>query len=171
MDLLVSYSWHQFFRAKNEIVHLLHRFGDLEPEVEKSSVWGIAIVHSGLDNRQVIQQCRQLFDAEPQAFQWAVKWLPVDYWCHTDLASIKQTIDEHIKQQIGENQTWGMKVKKRRWGKYHTIEIIHVLAAGIDTKVDLNNPDRLIWVDVVGRRTAVSLLASEDVFTLNLPRL
>jgi tRNA acetyltransferase TAN1 len=171
VDLLVSYSWRQFYRAKSEIIRLLKQFGDPDPGVDKTPVWGIALVHTSLDNRRVISQCRQLFNEEPEAFQWAVKWLPVDYWCHTDLESIKGVIDEQIKPKIQEYQTWGLKVKKRRWQVYHTIDIVNYLAAGIQQRVNLDNPDRLIWVDVIGRETALSLLAPEDIFSLNLSHL
>lgn len=80
-------------------------------------------------------------------------------------------IDEKVKDQIGEDQTWGMKVKKRRWQQYHTSEMVEYLAADIHRKVDLNQPDKLIWVDVIGWETAVSLLAPDDIFTLNLSQL
>lgn len=168
MDLLVSYSWHQFGRAKNEIMRLLKRFGDEQPEVEKSQVWGVSIVHSGLDNREVIARCHQLFQEEPQAFEWAIKWVPVDWWCTTDLEAMKQVIEERIKDQIPDEQTWGMKVNKRRWQKYHTREIIEYLATGISQRVNLDNPDKLIWVDIVGKKTAISLLQAKDIFSLNL---
>lgn len=171
MDLLVSYSWHQFGRAKHEIMRLLKRFGDEQPEVEKSQVWGVSIVHSSLDNREVIAACHRLFEEEPLAFEWAIKWVPVDYWCATDLEAMKQLIDEHIRDKIPENQTWGMKVNKRRWQKYHTREIIAFLAAGITQRVNLDAPDRLVWVDIVGKKTAISLLGPQDIFSLNLSHL
>lgn len=169
MDLLVSYSWHQLYRAKPEILRILQQFGDPDPYVEKTTVWGIAIAHTSLDNREVIKKCKELYDANPAVIQSAIKWLPVDYWCSTDLDSIKQVIDEKIKDQIREDQTWGMKVKKRRWQKYHTIDIVQYLAADIHRKVDLNNPDKLIWVDVIGWETAISLLGPDDIFSLKLP--
>lgn len=171
MDLLVSYSWHQFYRVKPEIIRLLQHFGDSNPEVERTSVWGVAIVHTCLNNRQVIRKCRELFNTDPRAFQWAVKWLPVDYWCNSNLESVKQVIDECIKGRIQGDQTWAMRVKKRRWQKYHTIDIVKYLTEGIVGKVNLNNPDRIIWVDVIGRETAISLLNPEDIFSLNLSQL
>ena len=171
MDLLVSYSWHQFYRAKPEIIRLLQQFGDTSPEAEKTSVWGIAVAHTSLDNRQVINQCRQRFAEEPEAFQWAVKWLPVDYWVKTDLESMKQLIDEQIKPRLAKDQAWAMKVKKRRWQQYHTIDIVIYLTEGLAGKVDLNNPDKIIWVDVIGRRTAISLLSPDDIFSLELTHL
>lgn len=168
MDLLVSYSWGRFFLARDEIVRILKQFGDTHPEVRKSAVMGIAIVHTGLDNREVIRRCHELYETEP-AFEFAIKWVPVDYWCHTDLDAIKQVIKDHISDRIAENETWGMTVKKRRWQKYHTVDIVEYLAESIDRKVDLRNPDWIVWVDVVGNETAISLLKPGDIFSLGLP--
>lgn len=170
MDLLVSYSWSHFYLARPEITRALERFGDPDSLVEKTDVMGIAVVHTSLDNREVIKRCRVLREGEPlDSFEFAIKWVPVDYWCVTDLSAIKQVIDSNIRERIGKDQTWGMKVHKRRWQRYHTIEIIEYLAADIERKVDLNHPDRIVWVDVVGRRTAISLLKPEEIFSLGMP--
>jgi tRNA(Ser,Leu) C12 N-acetylase TAN1 len=83
--------------------------------------------------------------------------------------AIKWVIDEKIRDRIEEGQTWGMKVKKRRWQEYHTAEIVEYLAADIDRKVNLNNPDWIVWVDVVGREATISLLGPDDIFSLMLP--
>lgn len=170
MDLLVSYSWNHYYLAKPEIIRILKEFGDPAPLVEKRGVKGIAVVHTCLDNREVIQRCRALWESDPQnSFETAVKWVPVDYWCQTDLVAMKKVIDSEIKDQIEVNQTWGMKVHKRRWQQYHTIEITEYLAAGIERKVDLGNPDWIIWVDVIGQETAISLLKQEEIFSLGFP--
>jgi tRNA(Ser,Leu) C12 N-acetylase TAN1 len=167
MDILVSYNWSHFYLAKPEIIRILKRFGDPDPMVEKTDVMGIAIAHSCLDNREVIKRCRALWKSDPlDSFEFAIKWVPVDYWCQSDLAAIKQVIDNKIKEAIAENQTWAMQVHKRRWQQYHSIDIIEYLAADIERKVDLDHPDWIVWVDCVGWRTAVSLLRPEEIFSL-----
>ena len=169
MDLLVSYSWSHFSRAKPEIIAILTRFGDPEPQVRKTAVMGIAVVHSCLDNREVIKRCRALWESDPlDSFEFAIKWVPVDYWCATLLTAMKQVIDNKIKERIEKNRTWGMKVHKRRWQQYHTIEITEFLAADIDRKVDLSHPDWIVWIDVVGRQTAISLLKPQDIFSIGV---
>jgi tRNA acetyltransferase TAN1 len=164
MDLLVSYYWNHFSRARREVVYVLRKFGDPAPKVERTGVNGIAIVHTSLNNREVIQKCKELFKTG-FVFRFAIKWLPVDFWCETSLDSIKKVIDENVTGGIGENETWGMKVEKRRWQKYHTIQIIEHLAAGINRKVNLSSPDKLIRVDVLGERTAISLLKPGETFS------
>ena len=82
---------------------------------------------------------------------------------------MKRLIDNEFRNLIGDNQTWGMKVNKRRWQQYHTSEIIEHLAADIDRKVDLDNPDCIIWVDIIGPETAISLLTPDEIFSITRP--
>lgn len=82
---------------------------------------------------------------------------------------MKQLIEEKIRGRIDANETWGMKVEKRRWQKYHTAEIIACLAQAIDRRVNLDRPDKLVRVDIVGRQTAVSVLRPGDIFSVNAP--
>jgi tRNA(Ser,Leu) C12 N-acetylase TAN1 len=170
MDIIISYAWSHFYRAKPEVIRILQLFGDPAPYIEKTNVMGIAIAHTGLDNRAVIKRCRKLWNEKPlESFEFAIKWVPVDHWCSTDLDAMKRLIDDEIRDRIGDNQTWGMKVNMRRWQQYHTSEIIEHLAADIDRKVDLNNPDRIIWVDIIGPETAISLLTPDEIFSITRP--
>lgn len=170
MDLLISYAWGNYGLAKSEVIRILKAFGDPDPWIEKTQVMGIAIAHTGLDNREVIRRCRELWESRPDdSFEFAIKWVPVDYWCDARLETMKRVIDEHVRERIGVDQTWGMKVYKRRWQEYHSIEIIEYLAADIPQKVDLDNPDWLIYINVIGSSCAISLLAPGEVFSLGLP--
>jgi tRNA(Ser,Leu) C12 N-acetylase TAN1 len=165
MDLLVSYPWNHFSLARNDVMHALHEFGDIKPEIKRTSTMGIAVVHTSLDNRDVIKRCKELFQQE-LAFQNAIKWSPVDYWCETDLDAMKKVIEDNIKERIEEGQSWGMQVDKHRWQKFHTNEIVAYLAPAIERKVDLDNPDKIIRVDVVGKETAISLLIPDEIFSV-----
>jgi tRNA(Ser,Leu) C12 N-acetylase TAN1 len=167
--LLVSYSWGQFRGARQESIGILKQLGDQNPTVERTAVMGLAIVHTALDNRHVIQKCKEL--VKRGAFEFAIKWVPVDYWCETSLDAMKDVIESKVRDGISENETWGMVVEKRRWQKYHTIEIIEYLAAGIGRKVDLNNPDKIVRIDIAGKRTAISLLKPDEIFSLGLSRI
>ncbi len=164
MDLLVSYKRGRYGRAKREIFHVLEHLGDEHPLIERTAVDGIAFVRTALDGRLVVQECRALFK-EGLAFEDAVKWVPVDYWCETDLQVIHRLLAERVRDRIAPNETWGLKVAKRRWQRYHTDDIIKQLAGAIDRRVDLDHPDKLVRVDVVGAEAAISVLRPDDVFS------
>ena len=57
-------------------------------------------------------------------------------------------------------------MEKRRYTLYHKIEIIRELAELIDRKVDLENPDKIIRVDIIGKYAGVSLLKPQEVFSV-----
>ncbi len=154
MDLTISYSWNHFVPARREAIRILKQFGDLDPQIEGTGVPGIAIAHTALNNREVIQKCRELFRAEP-AFQFTMKWVPVDFWCETRLEAMKEVIEKEIRDQIRENEAWAMKVEKHRWQQYHTIDIIN-----------LKHPDKIVRIDVLGKRTAISLLKPDAIFSI-----
>ena len=50
-----------------------------------------------------------------------------------------------------------------------TIEIVEYLAADIQQKVDLGNPDWILCVNVIGQESSISLLKPEEVFSLGKP--
>lgn len=166
MDLLISYSWGRFYPTRDEVVRILRRMGDEHPTVRSTHVDGIAVAHTALDNREVIRRCRDLLERAEEFFEFAVKWVPVDYWCNTDLDAMKQVIEKQACARIQPDESWAMRAHKRRWQTYHTADIVEHLAAGIDHKVDLKYPDKILWVDVLGRRTAISVLESSDIFSM-----
>lgn len=158
MDLLISFPWGRFNQARHEAVRILKRLGDDQPHIEKTAVDGIAVAHTSLDNREVITQCHELLRNSEEEFNFTLKWLPVDYWCETNLDAMKQVIEEKVLSRIPPTECWAMKVKKRRWQHYHTADIVAYLAPGIDRKVNLNNPDKIVWIDVIGHNTAIAVL-------------
>lgn len=169
VDLLVSHPRRFYGSARQEIARLLGRFGDPEPHVEKSGIPGICVVHTSLEPRQVVASCAQLFHAEPDAFRFAIKWVPVDYWCEKDLDAMKRLIEERVAPGIGAQETWALKVEKRGWPEYHTADIVRRLAEAIDRKVRLKAPDKLVRVDVLGRTVAVSVLRPGESFSIHAP--
>ena len=166
MDLLISFSWGRFYQTRKEAKRILKHLGDDHPMVEWTAVDGIAIAHTSLDNRQVISQCWELQRNSEASFEFAVKWIPVDYWCETDLTAMKRVIEENIRARIEPTETWAMKVHKRRWQVYHTADIVAYLAPNINQTVNLNDPDKIVWIDVLGDKTAISLLKPEDIFSV-----
>jgi tRNA(Ser,Leu) C12 N-acetylase TAN1 len=186
MNLPVSYSWGQFPRMQHEARQFLHELGeaanrpsmacgprlcpvgDTQALVSRSAIPGIAVVDTALDARAVIRCCRERL-AAGRVFQFAIKWVPVDYWCATDLDAMRELIATRIGPHIGACESWGMKVEKRGWPRYHTSDIVRHLAVAIDRTVNLDRPDWLVRVDVLGPRTAISLLRPGEVFSIGAP--
>jgi len=164
-NLLVSCSWGMYGDAKEEIVHTLRKLGDEEPIVKPTFAEGIIGVKTRLDSREVIRELRKLFNEDPLVFQYTLKWVPIDLWTYSDMDSMKKGVTE-LKNKIQVGEKWRMTVEKRRYTKHHRIEIIKEIAELIDEKVDLEKPDKILRIDIIGKFAGISVLTLDDVFSL-----
>ncbi len=106
-----------------------------------------------------------MFNKDPFILQQTTKWVPVDLWTHSDINSMRDAV-EVLRNKIRVWEKWCMIVEKRRYTQYHKIEIITALAELIDEKVDLENPDKILRVDIIGRYTGFSVLTPQDIFSV-----
>jgi len=169
-NFLISFPWGLYRRAKEEIMHILKMLGDEEPLVKPTIAEGIIGVKTRLDPREAVQGLRMLFDRDPLTFQHTLKWVPVDLWTRSDMESMKEAVIK-LRNKIQAGERWRMTVEKRRYTQYHKIEIIRELANLIDEKVDLENPDKILRIDIIGKYAGMSVLTPQDVFSIAKPSL
>jgi len=167
-NLLVSCSWGVYGRAKKEIVQVLEMLGDKDSIVKRTIAEGIIGVKTRLDPREVVRGLRRLFDEDPFILQYTLKWVPVDLWTLSDMDSMKEAVRK-LKNRIHAGERWRMTVEKRRYSRHHKIEIIRELADLIDEKVDLENPEKILRVDIIGRYAGIAVLTPKEVFSVAKP--
>lgn len=163
-NLLVSCSWGAYGRTKDEIMRILRTLGDEDPIVRRTPAAGIIGVKTHLDAREVVHGLRRLFEEDPSLLLHTSKWVPIDLWTHSEMESMKEAVTE-LGKKIYADEKWRMTVEKRRYTQYHKIEIIRELAELIDKKVDLENPDKILRIDIIGKYAGMSLLKPKDVFS------
>lgn len=164
-NLLVSCSWGGFRRAKGEITRVLQLLGDENPIVKPTFAKGVIGVKTRLNPREAVQELRKLFKEDPSILQHTSKWIPVDLWTYSTMAFMKRTVTE-LGKSILKGEKWRLTLEKRRYTLHHKIEIIRELAELIDRKVDLENPDKIIRIDIIGKYAGVSLLKPQEVFSV-----
>jgi len=167
-NLLISYPWGVYGKAKREIVQVLELLGDEDPVVKRTIAEGIIGVKTSLDSREVVRGLRRLFEEDPFVFQYTLKWVPVDLWTLSDMDSMKEAV-RNLRNRIHVGERWRMTVEKRRYNQHHKIEIIRELAELIDEKVDLENPEKILRVDIIGRYAGVSVLIPQEIFSVAKP--
>lgn len=155
-----------FGEAKREIAHILGLLGDERPVIRSTIARGIIGVKTQLDSRIVIQRLRTLFNKDPLIFRHTFKWVPVDSWAYSDMDSLREAVAD-VQNKIRGGERWRMVVEKRRYTLYHKIDIIRELAQFIDEKVDLENPDKIARIDIIGKHAGVSVLTPKDMFSVS----
>jgi tRNA acetyltransferase TAN1 len=167
-NLLVSYRWGSHVEASNEIKKILERLGDESPLIRRTFAQGIMGVKTSLNNHQISYKLKGLFEEDPWLLQFAVKWVPIDAWTISTIEDIKEVVNR-LKDRIREGERWRMTVEKRRYTEHHKIDVIRPVAELIDERVDLENPDKILHIELIGRYAGISLLKPEEIFSVAKP--
>ena len=148
--------------AEDEILELLDKFGDPAAESEIIEIKGMILVQTSLDPLTIIDKLKELVASEPWQIRYILRVLPVQIVIPTRLDTIRQAARELITK-IG-NDTFRVTVEKRH-NSIGSMQIIKAIADQINNKVDLENPDWVILVQVLGGLTGVSVLRPNQIFS------
>jgi len=164
-NLLVTFDPVHKESAKAEIEALMKEIGKKV---------GIVSVEDGMaelsvDNaKKTIKSLADLCKKDNTKFNYTYNWWPVDKWCKSDLEGMQACIKE-LEKGIGKEEKWKMDFAKRKTTQKYPKDIIIKLTDVVDKpKVDLKNPDKIIKVEVIGDRAAISLVTSDEI--LNVPK-
>jgi len=163
-NLLVSCSWSAYRKAKKEILQVLGLLGDEQPFIKPTLAQGIIGVKTSLNPKQVVKELQKLFNDRQSVFECTLKWVPVDVWTFSDIESMKEAV-VRLRDKIQSGERWRITLEKRRYTLYHKIDIIRELAQLIDEKVDLEKPDKILRVDIIGKYAGISVLSPCDVLS------
>ena len=149
----------------SEILYLLkEQLGDDSAVASKTGVRGLIAAKTSLEPRDVIGKFRAILQERPYEFRYALRVIPVEKVVRTDLEEIKSA-SATIGAGIGENETFRVTVEKR-FTSLHAQDFVEAVATGIQRKVNLSNPDRILLVEIVGGWTGLSLLKPNDVLAV-----
>jgi tRNA acetyltransferase TAN1 len=148
--------------AQDEILEILELFGDPEPESEVIEIRGLLLAQTSLDPLAVIDRLRELVALEPWQLRYVLRVLPVQVVIPSGLESIAMAARD-LAPKIG-NETFRVTVEKRH-NSLSSIRIVKAIASQISNKVDLENPNWVILVQILGRLTGLSVLRPNQIFS------
>lgn len=153
--------------AETEMWFQLMILGDSHPVIIHSSIPGILLVSTDIDPFKVIKNLQEIQEKDPEFFQFTLKIIPIERVIETDLDLMKKITDELIltKRNITQTGKFAIEIRKRST-EFSKKDIIDKIAAGIPNQVDLKNPDWIIWIEILGNITGISILNYQDIFSM-----
>ncbi len=149
----------------NELLYLLkEELGDMEAQVSKTKVRGVVVAKTTLDPCTAIEKLRAILHERPYEFRYAMWILPIEKVVPTDLEEIKRVTSE-LAADIGEDETFRVTVEKR-FTALHSKDFIEAAASDINRKANMENPDRILLIEVLGGFTGLSLLKPSDILAV-----
>ena len=149
----------------NEILYLLKdELGDSEAQAAKTKIRGLIVAKTSGDPCTAIEKFRAILKERPYEFRYALRILPIERVVQTDLEEIKKASAE-LATKIGENETFRVTIEKR-FTTLHTKDLIEAAVGAIKNKVNLETPDKILLVEVLGALTGLSLLKPNDILAV-----
>ena len=154
--------------ASSQLWMNLRAVGDPEPKVNKTHVKGIIQGATTLDPVEAIVLMREHMRSEIERYDKLYRVMPILSWVNTNLEDIVAEVQAQ-KTRIGEDDKFRVTLEKRKT-KLRSREIIEAVAEVIDNPVDLENPDWVVLVEIMGEHTGVSIVRDEALFNVQKER-
>jgi tRNA acetyltransferase TAN1 len=161
-NLIASTFKHKEEDAQDELLEILELLGDYESESHATDISGIVLGYTKFDPFKIVKALRELVKNEPWQIRYVLRLLPIEVVVYTESENIKNAAKK-LALKIQSGNTFRITVERR-----HTLinssDIISTIAKEIDNKVDLENPDWVVLVQVVGRQTGISVIKPNQIF-------
>jgi tRNA(Ser,Leu) C12 N-acetylase TAN1 len=118
------------------------------------------IMENGMAKLTVKDPKKLVAGLKKKKFEYLFRWIPVDQWVKTDLKIVQGAIKKLVPQ-IDDKEKWKLALTKRSWDEKDLV--IKLTEPVNKPNVDLNKPDKIIAVEVLGKETAVSLLNKDEL--------
>jgi len=150
--------------ACSEIWYLLGEMGDSAATVDKTGITGLIAAKTAFNPFNVIEKFREILRQRPWEFRYTFRVIPIEKVVRTELEDIQRAVTE-LASKISENESFRITVEKR-FTQISTKDVIETAAANIERKVDLENPDKVVVVEIVGKFTGISVVKPSEFFSV-----
>jgi tRNA acetyltransferase TAN1 len=154
--------------ACSELWMLLRAIGDETPVVDRSPVRGLVLARTSFAPVEAIKRLRGIFIGNPEDFRVLLRVMPIQLVTSTNLESIVEAANRMVNRIVG-GQSFRITVEKRRT-HLRSREVIEAVAEGIDRKVDLEHPDWVVLIEIIGRYTGVSIVPPTALLNIQKER-
>ena len=148
----------------SEMWYLLGEVGDRGSSIETTPVIGLVVAKTKLDPIRAIHDLRKLFKERPWEFKYTLKVIPIQRVVPAQMPEIESAAVA-ISEGIAANEKFRITVEKRHT-KLSSKSIIEAVAKKIQRIVDLEAPDRILLIEIIGELAGLSLITPADVLSI-----
>jgi tRNA acetyltransferase TAN1 len=144
--------------------YLLGEAGDRAAVVERTQVIGLVVARTRIDPVTAIDRLRSLLLERPWEFRYTLKVTPII----GTVASDPQRIEDFaakLAEVLKKDEKYRITVEKRRTS-ISGRALIEAVANRIDREVDLDAPDKIVLIQILGEVTGVSVIPPDKILSV-----
>ncbi len=161
-NLLVSYEPTHETLAKEEASSLLSSVKE-KPTFLEADTPGLFKI-SIKDARKTVKDLSKMYKKDKEKFKYTCNYIPIDDWCKSAVADMQKKIKAFDKI-IKNNEKWKMELHKRNYKDDGKL-IIKLTEVINKPKVDLEKPDKIVRVEIIGKEAGIALLNKDELFSV-----
>ena len=151
-------------QAASELWILLRAIGDENPRVDRSPIKGLITAKTNLPAVEATHKLRQYLLSNPDRFKSLLRIMPIEQVVPTNLENVTKATNE-LSLKMAEDETFRVTLEKRKTD-LRSIDVIDAVAEHIDQKVDLETPDWVVLVQILGKHTGVAIVHPDDMLNV-----
>jgi tRNA acetyltransferase TAN1 len=126
---------------------------------------GLLTCLTTLDPFQVVYRLREFADENPYQFRFAVRFTPMEKCVPSTVEGFVNAVVE-LRDKIEAGESFRVTVRRRR-SELDTMHVVRSVAETISRKVNLERPDKTVWIEIIGELSGVSILVTErDILSI-----
>jgi tRNA(Ser,Leu) C12 N-acetylase TAN1 len=141
-------------------------YGDTYPLISNLKFPGLLTGYSSLNSHEIVKKLQKLKEEDPSFFQFILKVVPIDYVCETNLEIINEFVKRDFRKYIKKGEKYRIKLIRRE-KSIDRDEFIDTIAHNINNPVDLEDPDKIIRFEIVGKNCGISYLEQDEILRVN----
>lgn len=162
-NLLVTHDPSRAGSAKEEVEKLMKAVKQ-KAKFLKSENEGVFKLRVG-NARNTIKKLAKL-KGKKGMFEHTFHWIPIDKWIAANVKTMQSEVKK-LQKGIKKAEKWKMDLQKRHFGQMHSTELIMKLTEVVDKpKVDLENPQKILEVQIIGKKAGLALLKKDEILKL-----
>ena len=131
--------------------------------IRKTKISGLIVCFTPLNPFHVINSIKRISLEEPWRIRFILRLIPIEVVVNTDVKEISKAALK-LAERINENESYKIEIEKR-FSTIDRMEIIDSIAKHINRKVNLEDPDRIMLIEIIGKETGISLIKKDDIFS------
>jgi tRNA acetyltransferase TAN1 len=166
MNLIVTSAKGLEARASAEFKEVALLSGTRKVTIERSAYDGV--IEVDVENpKAILSYITEFVRSEPFKVRFIMRVIPVDRVVDTKLEDIVGAVKE-LSSSIASTETFRITIEARD-SPYPDKKLISAIADAIDRKVSLESPDKVVFIQILGEYSCVSVISPGDI--VSVPKL
>ncbi|MFB6489737.1 MAG: THUMP domain-containing protein [Thermoproteus sp. AZ2] len=164
-NLVVATGWRQERQCMEELYKIGDMLGRRVKEVWFTGFDGLLTAQVDGDSIEFVRGLAEMTSSGYYVPRYVLRATPIMVVVKTDLDEVARAAAELAAKYIAVDETFKIELRKRGV-KYDRLAVIDYIAKGIERRVNLTAPHKILWVEMFPSRTGLSVLGAGDNFSL-----